>query len=399
MKIIKPIPINDGNIIFAGIDIPYPQWNSASTYALGDTVQVDSPTATVTINVYSATVPNSVAWTAHGLADETPVIFTTTGALPAGNAIYPDYGKIVAGRAYYVRNYSTTSNLNANYFQLSDTPRGVVKEIQGTQSGVHTGTASTHRVYESLQAANTNKVPRAASSATWWLDRGSVNQYKRFDNSVTSQTRDSQIYTSVQVNEPVDTLALLNISASSMQVLITDAVSGELYNETHSLISTSDIDDAWSWFFTPIERLTSYFLTDLPVSNDATFTVIMSDDTNENPCLCGKFIIGLSLDAGGTQYGATIGFQDYSVKTQTAWGDYEVLERTWSAKASFSTMIETGAIERFFNLLISVRGTPTLFIGAEGRRETMVYGWAKEPSIVIEYEAYSLLSTELEGLS
>ena len=52
-----------------------------------------------------------------------------------------------------------------------------------------------------------------------------------------------------------------------------------------------------------------------------------------------------------------------------------------------------------FNLLISVRGTPTLFIGADGRRETMVYGWAKEPSIVIEYEAYSLLSTELEGLS
>ncbi len=399
MKIIKPLPINDGNILVAGIDIAYPQWNSANTYALGYTVQVDSPSATITMWTYADTVPNSVAWTAHGLADDTPVIFTTTGVLPDGNPTYPSYGLVVAGRAYYVKNYASTSNLYANYFQLSETPRGVVKEIQGTQSGVHTGTASTHKVYESLQAANINKVPRAATSSLWWLDRGSVNQYKRFDNSVTSQTRDSQIYTSVQIDAPVDTLALLNISASSMLVSVTDAVSGELYSETHSLISTSDIDDAWAWFFTPIERLTSYFLTDLPVSNDAVFTVIMYDDTNENPCLCGKFIIGLSLDAGGTEYGATIGFQDYSVKTQTAWGDYEVLERTWSAKASFVTNVLTGSVERFLNLLISQRGTPTLFIGADGRRETMVYGWAKEPSIVIQYESYSVLNTELEGLA
>lgn len=399
MKIIKPIPINAENIITAGIDIAYPQWNSANTYALDYIVQVDSPSATVTIGIYSDTVPNSVAWTAHGLLDDTAVIFTTTGVLPNGNPSYPLYGVIVSGRAYYVKNYSSTSNLYANYFQLSENPRGVIKEIQGTQSGVHTSTASTHKVYESLQAANLNRVPRASTSSTWWLDKGSVNQYKRFDNSVTSQTRDSQIYTSVQIDAPADSLALLNISASSMLVSITDAVDGVLYSQTHSLISTSDIDDAWAWFFTPIERLTSYFLTDLPVSNDAVFAVIMYDDTNENPCLCGKFIIGLSLDAGGTEYGATIGFQDFSVKTQTAWGDYEVLERTWSAKASFVTMVETGSIERFLNLLISQRGTPTLFVGADSRRETMIYGWAKEPTIVIQYATYSVLNTELEGLA
>lgn len=399
MKIIKPLQITDENIIFAGIDTEYPQWDSSVTYPKGATVQVDSPYATVTIGTYADAVPNSVAWTAHGLADETPVIFTTTGVLPNGNATYPAYGLIVAGKAYYVRNYSSTSDLYANYFQLSDTPRGVIKEIQGTQSGVHTGTASTHKVYESLQAGNINKVPRVSSSSTWWLDNGSTNKWKRFDNSVTSQSRDSQVYTSIQLDAPSDTLALLNISASYMNVAILDAIDGEIYNETHSLISTSGIDDYWVWFFTPIEKLTSFFLTDLPVSNDAVLTVILYEDTLEYPCLCGKFIVGLSMNAGGTEYGATIGFQDFSVKTQTDWGDYEVLERGWSAKASFVTMVPTGSVERFRDLLISLRGTPALYIGADERRETMVYGWPKEPTIVIEYESYSVLNTELEGLA
>lgn len=398
MKIVKQLQINDENLLFAGIDTEYPQWNPGNTYPKGFTVQVDSPNATVTIGIYTDTVPNSVAWTAHGFADETPVIFTTTGALPNGNPSFPAYGSLVAGKAYYVRNYSPTSDLYANYFQLSDTPRGVIKEIQGTQSGVHTGTASTHKVYESLQAGNLNNVPRVAASSTWWLDRGSTNKWKRFDNSVTSQSRDFQLYTSVQLDAPADTLALLNISASYALVSIVDAVSGDIYNETHSLISTSGIDDAWSWFFTPIEKLTSFLLTDLPVSNDAVLTVIMSEYMIENPCLCGKFFVGLSLDAGGTQYGASIGFQDFSVKTQTAWGDYEVLERAWSAKASFVTMVLKDSVERFLNLLISLRATPALYIGADGRRETIVLGWPKDASIVIEYEHYSVLNTELEGL-
>lgn len=398
MKIVKILPLTDENVLFAGHDTDYPSWDAGVTYPKGATVQVDSPFATVTINTYLGAVPNSVGWTAHELKDETPVIFTTSGALPNGNPTYLAYGSVVAGRAYYVRNYPATSDLNANYFQLADTPRGSVKEIQGTQSGVHTGTASTHKVYESLQAANLGKVPRAASSSTWWQDRGSTNKWKRFDDSVTSQSRDIALFTTIQLRAPADFLGLMNIYGALVSVSLTDAVAGEIYNKTHSLISTSGIDDFWSWFFTPIERKTSFMLTDLPVSNDAVLSVLIQEVSPESPCLCGKFAVGLSLGAGGTNYGASIGFQDFSVKTQNGWGDYEVQERGWSAKANFATMVPTGSIERFLNLLTSLRATPAVYIGAVNRPETMLIGWAKDMSLVIEYENYSLLNTEIEGL-
>ena len=40
---------------------------------------------------------------------------------------------------------------------------------------------STHRVYESLQAANTNHNPTEAAS-TWWLDIGPTNRWAMFDD-------------------------------------------------------------------------------------------------------------------------------------------------------------------------------------------------------------------------
>ena len=88
-----------------GKEVAYTAWSSIATVSIGS--------------------PVSVGWTAHGLANASPVVLTTTGALPTG---------VMAGVTYY------TSAVTADAFSLSLTPGGAALITSGTQSGVHTAT-------------------------------------------------------------------------------------------------------------------------------------------------------------------------------------------------------------------------------------------------------------------
>lgn len=79
-------------------------------------------TSTVTITIAS---PGVITWNAHGLHNNAPVVFTTTGALPTG---------LTAGTTYYV--VSTA----ANTFSVATAPGGAAINTSGTQSGTHTAT-------------------------------------------------------------------------------------------------------------------------------------------------------------------------------------------------------------------------------------------------------------------
>lgn len=83
-------------------------------------------TATVTITIAS---PGVVTWNFHGLSTGTPVVFTTTGALPTG---------ITAGTTYYV------IAVDASTFQIAtsfaNALAGTAVNTSGSQSGTHTGT-------------------------------------------------------------------------------------------------------------------------------------------------------------------------------------------------------------------------------------------------------------------
>ena len=80
--------------------------------------------ATVTISIAN---PAVVSWTAHGLYVDSPVVFTTDGALPTG---------ITAGTKYYI----ISAGFGADSFRISATPQGAAIETTGSQSGVHTAT-------------------------------------------------------------------------------------------------------------------------------------------------------------------------------------------------------------------------------------------------------------------
>ena len=89
---------------------------------------VGAATATVTITIAA---PGVVTWSNHGLSTGTPVVFTTTGALPTG---------ITSGTTYYA------VVITANTFQIASSVANAIAATptvittSGTQSGTHTGT-------------------------------------------------------------------------------------------------------------------------------------------------------------------------------------------------------------------------------------------------------------------
>lgn len=92
--------------------------HSRATYS--DLYGATNKTATVTMTIAS---PCVVTWTGHGLKDNWPVKFTTTGAIPTG---------LTAGTIYYIRSSTTDT------FQLAAAPGGSAINTSGSQSGVHT---------------------------------------------------------------------------------------------------------------------------------------------------------------------------------------------------------------------------------------------------------------------
>lgn len=87
-----------------------------------DTSSIHSIASTVTITIAS---PGVVTWNSHGFLAGTPIVLTTTGALPTG---------LTAGTIYFV--LAPT----ANTFTLAATSGGAAINTSGSQSGTHTAT-------------------------------------------------------------------------------------------------------------------------------------------------------------------------------------------------------------------------------------------------------------------
>lgn len=83
------------------------------------------PSSVVAISVAD---PGVITWNAHGLAADQPVVFTTTGTLPAG---------LSPGVAYFV----VSAGLTANAFSVAATAGGAPIETTSAGTGAHTASA------------------------------------------------------------------------------------------------------------------------------------------------------------------------------------------------------------------------------------------------------------------
>ena len=258
---------------------------------------------------------------------------------------------------------------------------------------------STHKIYECL-VANTNFSPdvNLTGLTPKWLQIGATNRWKTFDDGWGSQTTIATPLTfTLTPATIVNSLALLNVAATSITVNMTSS-GVNVYSNTSVMFGAEEIIDWYGYFFEAITYKSDLVLTDLPPYSNGviTISVINTGSTSK----CGNCVIGSFYDIGYTQYGASAGIVDYSVKTTDTFGNTTVVKRSYAKRMSSNLMINNLIVDDVVNLLGSYRSTPLVWVGAESNYTSLiVYGFYKDFDVNIAYPDFSSCNLTIEGLT
>lgn len=257
--------------------------------------------------------------------------------------------------------------------------------------------ASTHKRYESLIDGNQGKDPSAAEPGIW-TDLGATNRWKLFDASVGSQTAQlGSIDMELRPLGRVNALAVLNVNAASIRVIVTDPVEGVVYDRTFSLIASSGVRDMYAFYFEPIRRRRDFVLFGLPPYYGATIRVVMTAPSGA--VSCGWMVLGQSKQIGGTRWGLSLGISDFTKKDKNQFGEYIVVERDWAKRGRFPLRLAASEVDDVIETLVPFRAKPIVYVGAEQFGSSVIGGFFKDLDVVIPGPTYCDCSVEIEGLT
>lgn len=256
-------------------------------------------------------------------------------------------------------------------------------------------TTGVHKIYESQQSANTGNDP-TTDDGTWWLEVSSTNRWKLFNGIVQEQTEQAGGMEYVlQSPNVVNSLALINVDCAEITVTMDDAVEGEVYNETFSMISDSGIQDWYAYFFEPIVRDDRLAILDLPPYANSDITVTFTDTATAK---CGALIIGQFADLGFSQHGASYSIIDYSTKTTDSQGRVTITDGPYANKLDVDVILDTSVFGVVRNILTDLRTTPCAWIAEDNNRNSIIYGYYREFDIILSNPTTSRCTLEIEGL-
>jgi hypothetical protein len=383
MRVIPPLTMLDSMLLSSTADevaVGESLWSSGVTYGLGDRASIGAPSSAVSITVGSAAV---VSWAAHGLAEATIVVFSTTGSLPTG---------LVAGAPYYVRDPT------ANAFQLSTKPGGPPVVTSGMQSGTHTATAQVHRVYESLQADNANHPPAIDDSAEWWGDLGPTNRWAMFDLLRNTGTAvPTPLVVTIKPNNRIDSIALVGLIASEVQITMSDGT-GTIYSST-DVLNLRTVATWSDYFFDELSFRESVIHFDLPVSPGATVTVTISNPTgNVN---CGALLMGAFVDLGETVHDPVSDVLNFSTIDRDLFGNSVLVQRRSVPKISVRSICDRFAVNTIRAARQVLNAAPALWcwlddLTDEYAEAGTILGIYKQFSITLDQPSTATVNLEVE---
>jgi len=214
--------------------------------------------------------------------------------------------------------------------------------------------------YISLQNSNLNQNPLTAT--TYWLRTGPTNKMAAFDDQVSSITTSTSDIIFAVTASSIDTVALLNVTASKTSIAVSDAsLKSLIYHNSQQLTGAESLD--WfSYFFYDADtvRNTSVYM-DIPVISNSLITVKISGTGNVS---LGTFIEGEMKILGNTQYGVSAGIIDYSRKDVDEFGNVSFIRRNFSKRINASVSLTNANLNKVQRILYQLRATPVLWLAS-----------------------------------
>lgn len=259
--------------------------------------------------------------------------------------------------------------------------------------------STTHRVYVCLVSGIDATLPEQSIMLTVprWADSGPINRWAMFDNQVSTVTsKTSPIVVTLKPGVVITSLALINVVGVSASAIMTyDGTT--VYSDSKNLDS-SVVSDWYQYFFSGFNLIDFVVFNDFPPYANGEITITI---TGGGTVSCGALVIGSAYYIGPVKYEPTIEIQDYSVKSTDEYGVTTFVQRKFSRFIECSLEIENNRLNATFNLLASLRATPSVWIIHEDENYSLltVFGWYGSVSITIPYPYYSLCTLQLQGLT
>ena len=255
-----------------------------------------------------------------------------------------------------------------------------------------------HKIYERIVTGAGTTTPDL--DQVNWLDSGYTNRYRMFDNIISSvSSRTGGIEFTLTPNQVINGIALLNVNASTVRVVMNDPIEGVVYDRTKELRSSSNVIDYYSYFFAPLINLgdldTVIFL-DLPNKPTATITVYVSSGVGLVEV--GEVVYGVQSIVGRTNYGTAIGIKSYSRKEVDEFGKVAVIKRKNSKYADYDVDIDNVNLAFAQRLFQDIDSVPCVFIGNPEMEELIVYGFYSDFKATISFPTVSKCTLRVEGL-
>ena len=258
--------------------------------------------------------------------------------------------------------------------------------------------ASTHKIYQSLQAGNLNHTPTGLATDLWWVEVSATNRWKLFDTSNSTSTVAANNMTYVlRPGSVVNCVALLGVVASSVRIRMTDPVDGLVYDRTFLLSGVLPGSNWYDYFFAQVTAKDQVLAMDLPPYSQADIQI---DVIGGATVSCATCVMGYQRLIGkGVHYGARVGIQDYSRTQTNDFGDTEFVQRAFAKRADVTVTLDNGQVTAVQSFLAGLRAVPCLWVGYEDIGALTIFGFYKEFNIVVKYFSESDCDISLQGLT
>lgn len=255
------------------------------------------------------------------------------------------------------------------------------------------------KVWESLQDTNLNNNPETAIE--FWLDTGYINAYAMLDQQTSTKSYATQKLSFVVKPGAVDQLALIDCDTAVIKVVIWEPTLGIVYQNTVGLSGAQVYDWYQYFFYDPVIKRTQVILQNLPSYVNCVVQIELSTTTGVETSVS-TALFGQTEYIGATQYGASAGIVDYSVKETDGFGTITFVKRSFQKRLQVSLFVDNTTLNRVQRVLYNIRAEPVVWIASEEanlEEAAIVYGFYKEFQAEIAYPNYTLYSLEVEGLS
>lgn len=250
----------------------------------------------------------------------------------------------------------TDAELTASNIPEDDHPEWAT----GTAYGQGDKVISTvsHRVYESMQAANQGNDP-LVDDGTWWLDLMATNRWQAFDNRRSNRAfRNNVITYSIVPNRDCDAISMFGVTAGMVRIEVWDGAV-RIFDHTISMVNTDHVVSVYTYLFGGIVYSENEVINGFPgyIGHriDVTITAPGAVARVGHIVLGRNNIIGRVMNQPGVQ------FISHSRKGYNEFGDEVLIKRGSTLRYDLALIVPSVQASRVMGIIAEIDGLATAF--------------------------------------